>query len=225
MAQHDDAFVTGVRKFFLNLAANRTLLLSIGAVIILAFVLSAGWLIYSEQRVESSQRAFFEATKGAQPKPTPSATPAAGAAEEPGYDVVKLQAVAESQRGTIAGLQAALLAGKLTLEKNQLTEAEALYALALKSAREPMEKAASHYGLALAHMQGQNHLQAVEAFESAARAGETAFRARAMLGVARSKALAKDIKGARDAYDKILVDLPNTPEAATAELEKSKLGS
>lgn len=221
--QQDDAFSTSVRNAFLRLSSNPRVFWGLLTAVAIAFVAAMGSIIYNENRTENSQRALFDAQRKNTPVPAPSGSPAADAVAP--FDAEALGKVATQHSGTIAGFQAAMVVAKHYLEAGNSTEAIRFYELASKSAKETVEKGAVYFGWGVALENARQFDQAALQFERAVNTGEPAFKGLALLGWARSKVQTQDTKKAKEVYERIARELPNTADAQTAEMEKSKLGS
>jgi TolA-binding protein len=133
------------------------------------------------------------------------------------------QSVIEKYSGTRAAYDAEMALGHLYLEHGQGAKAEPWFQKATEKAPSGLERPLSWVGLGYARESMGKNADAIQAFERAISYGEEGIKGDALLSIARNQEAMKDTAKAKETYDRIIRELPNTEAAKNAELFKAAL--
>lgn len=240
-----------MQRFFDGLANRPGLVIAGVIVIVVATAGTVGYINHSESQTEASNGAFFEAQKALDqelkdwarsvtPSPSPSVAGKAPPPPNPGdvdylkTDVAtrfplalqKFQGVIARYPGTRAAFEAEMALGSLYYDHGEPEKAIPWYEKATKIAPTGYDRALAFSSLGYARENAGRPQDALTAYQKAlslAKAGIN--RGDLLLSVARCYELLKDPSKARSTYDQITSQMPNTEQAKTAELLRSRLGS
>ncbi len=201
----------------------------------------AGETLFQVHKIEQQELAAL-----APATPAPASTGKEGAAkkaaeapQKPSVDSLKfdvdakLSATVKGYRDLIAqlgdtrpGFEARLLLGGLYLNHGEAAKAVPLFEDAGKTAPDAIEKASALSSLGYAHEALGKAPEALAAFEAALAAApkdHAGLRGDLLLSVARVHEGAKDLARARQAYDRVISELPSSEFAKAAEQSKLQL--
>lgn len=128
-----------------------------------------------------------------------------------------LQKVAKSAPGTRSAFEAELKLGDLYGKHGFAAEALPFFNSAATHAPQTLDRVLALISVGYTQEKLQKWSEAVSTFEKALSLGEASMQGELMLSVARVKARAGDLAGAKAVYEKIMKTLPNTEYAKTAE--------
>lgn len=137
--------------------------------------------------------------------------------------VEQLSKVAQEHEGTRAGYEAAVTLGDLYHDHGAPKKALEWYGKAEASAPGAFEKALVQRARGYALENSGEYGDAVKAYEKALNYGVASLKGDLLLAVARGHEELKQLDKAKETYDRILSELPNTSAARSAELFKSRI--
>lgn len=138
--------------------------------------------------------------------------------------VKKLKAISEEWGKTRAGFESRLILGDLYYRHGQPEKSVSWYDQAAKSAPENFDKALAYYSLGYAQERLNKPAEAVEAYDSALKLGDVGLKGDLLLALARAHLAQGKADRAKEAYEKVLKELPGSEYAKSAESLKAKLG-
>jgi tetratricopeptide (TPR) repeat protein len=137
--------------------------------------------------------------------------------------VKQFEAVAQDYNGTRSAYEARLAIADLYFQHGEAQKALPWYQSAVDAAPNGFERTLSLSALGHAYENAGKPADAVGAYEKGIQQGEASLKGELLLGVARAQQLAGNQDKARQAYDQILSQLPNTEQAKRAESLKARL--
>ncbi|MCM2322485.1 MAG: tetratricopeptide repeat protein [Oligoflexia bacterium] len=140
-----------------------------------------------------------------------------------GSPITQLKAVADRYDGSRAGFEASLALGNLYYEHGESAKAVVWLEKAAKEKLSPFDQATVLMALGHAYEDSGKAPEALKTYEKALATGDTVVKGQALLSIARSHELLKDVAKARSTYDQIISQLPSTEHAKTAEARKALL--
>jgi tetratricopeptide (TPR) repeat protein len=134
-----------------------------------------------------------------------------------------LKEVAEKHRGTRSGFEASMEVGELYMNHGHAALAEEWFKKGTEQAGSRLEKSLSWYALGTSLENTGKSKEAVEAYQKAVNAGEPSMEGETLLALARGLELSGQSTEAKNTYERILKDLPNTEYSRLAESFKAAL--
>jgi len=243
-----DGFMSALTAAFDKIASRSNIFVIVVAGLLGLGLLGAFFMNRLEARSDSARNALFLATQSmrtelkaisdlekpkAAPvddKKTPNTAPDAGVAFKK-FDVdaklpetvKKLKDIDQNFGRTRSAFEARLKLGDLYFNHGEFSKALPWYEKAVGSATGNFEKTLALSSLGYANESLEKPADALQAFQKAVNLGEGSLKGDLLLGVARSYEAVHDSAKARSTYDKILVELPNTEYAKSAEVFKGQL--
>lgn len=133
-----------------------------------------------------------------------------------------LKQVEASFRSTPAAYGARMKLGQIYFEHSAYEQALPWFQKAVEGAK-GWDKAIALASLAYTYENMGQAAEAIQAYQKALNLGGVGMKGDLLLGVARCYMASRDVTQARNTYDQILKDLPNTDTARSAEFYKSQL--
>lgn len=128
----------------------------------------------------------------------------------------------EFPQGRVA-FEANLSLGDLFFNHGKPAQASAYYEKAIGLAPGNIEKALALNSLAVSNEESGKFNEAIQTYEKVLAQGTAALKAEVYLGIARSYEGLKDNAKAKATYDKLIAEMPNSPQAKNAEIFKVQL--
>jgi tetratricopeptide (TPR) repeat protein len=133
-----------------------------------------------------------------------------------------LDSVLTNHKGTLAAFQAEMLYGNLYMDHGSAASAVPHYAAAVTQAPEALEKMSALFSLAEAQESSNQCADAVKSIDQALATGVATLKGDLLVTQARCYETLKDSAQAKKVYDRIVMELPNTPFAKIAEMQRAK---
>jgi tetratricopeptide (TPR) repeat protein len=130
--------------------------------------------------------------------------------------------VVEQFPGTRAAFEALLAMGSLYSNHGQHDKAVSWLEKAGQMAPTASDRGEAYYSLGYALEGSGKYAEAVQAYEKALKSGEPMSKADVLLAIARNQELLGDKAKARETYDQVIKQFPNTDQAHTAETLKAE---
>jgi len=137
--------------------------------------------------------------------------------------VAALKAVVQNHPGSLAAFQAEMMYGNINMDHGAADRAIAHYDTAAKSAPDSLEKMSALFALAEAQESAGHCAEAVSAIDLALLTGVATLKGDLLVTQARCYETLKDNTKAKAVYDRIVMELPNTPFSHIAEMQRAKL--
>jgi tetratricopeptide (TPR) repeat protein len=137
--------------------------------------------------------------------------------------IKKLNGVITDFSGTRAAFDARMQLGELYFNHGEATKALPVFQAAVDSAPNSLEKALALSATAAAQENQSMFKEARETYEKAINLGEASVKGDLLLGSARTSLALKDTAKAKQTYEQILNQLPNTEYSRYAEALKAQL--
>lgn len=140
-----------------------------------------------------------------------------------GEAVTQFKSIAAVYAGSLPGFEATLELAKLYLNHGNPAQAAEWFTKATQAAPTSLDRALAWQSLGYAFENQAKYKEAVDAFDHALGAGETAVKGEILMSKARAQESLKDVNQAKSTYDQIISQLPNTEFSKLATLYKSRL--
>ncbi len=137
--------------------------------------------------------------------------------------IKKLNGVIADFAGTRSAFDARMQLGELYFNHGEATKALPVFQAAVENAPNALEKSLALSAVASTLENQSQFKEAREAYEKAINLGEASVKGDLLLGVARTSVSLKDTAKAKQTYDQILTQLPNTETSRNAEALKAQL--
>jgi TolA-binding protein len=195
-------------------------------------------LFHAQRSYENEMKAFAASVapapeeKSAKGKAAPAPSPEAVLFKKTDVDakfpetLKNYQAVVDQFPGTRAAFESLLSIGALYSNHGQAAKAVSPLQKATQMAPSSADRAEAYYSLGYALEDSGKYAEAVQAYQNAqsavTKAGEPVAKADLLLAVARNQELMGDKAKARETYDQIIKQYPNSDQAHTAESLKAQ---
>lgn len=136
--------------------------------------------------------------------------------------VKKLQAVAQKYGSTRSGFDAAMALADLYFNHGEFAKAETGYNRALSLAPNSFEKAITLSALGYVQENLAKPEAALQFFQKAIQMGESGLKGDLLLAIARCYEATQNTAKARETYEQVLNEFPNTEFSKTAEIYKAQ---
>jgi tetratricopeptide (TPR) repeat protein len=195
---------------------------------------SSNALFHAQKSYESEMKAFASSVapaetaskdkKAAAPAPSPDTVIFKKADVDAKFpETIKgYKAVIDQFPGTRASFESLLALGSLYSNHGEPAKAIDWLKKATDSAPSSADRAEAYYGLGYALEGAGKYSDAIQAYQNAINSGEPVAKADILLAVARNQELMGDKAKARETYDQIIKQSPNSDQAHTAESLKAQ---
>jgi predicted negative regulator of RcsB-dependent stress response len=137
--------------------------------------------------------------------------------------IQSLKAVGEKHKGTSPGFQAEMMLGNLYLDHGSAVDAIPHYLVAAENPPGDLEKMSAYFTLAQAQESAGKCNDAVGSVDRALNTGNASLKGDLLMTQARCYETLNDSAKAKAAYERIVNELPGTPYARLAEIQRAKL--
>lgn len=232
-----DKFATSVKNFFDQALKRQKVIISL---LIFVFIVGLGiTMVFTQKDARSSRArdALFQATQAleqeltviaATPQPVASVRPDPAQVAHKKLDVSKelsrsiklFEEVVSKYDGTRSSFDARLKLGDLYFDHGEPAKAISWYQSAVDASPGMQEKALALQSLGSAFENDQKPKEALSAFEKALGLGQEGLKGDLLLGAARSHEAMGDREKAKNFYQQIISQFPNSEFAKKAEIQQ-----
>ncbi len=188
-------------------------------------------LFHAQKSYETEMKAFAGSVAAAEKKAAPAPSPEAVLFTKTDVDakfpetLKNYKIVIDQYSGTRAAFESLLAMGSLYSNHGEAAKAVSWLQKATESAPSAADRVEAYYGLGYALESSGKYAEAIQAYEkaqSSASAGEPVSKGDLLLAIARNQELMGDKAKARETYDQIIKQAPNSEQAHTAETLKAQ---